>query len=366
MLAADVILQLAARLPQLVDDFTDNFTVTSLSRVGTTVTVVTSAPHGLTINKAVNVIGAQTPIVISSINRVGIVATMITDTDHDITEGILFPNVEIEGATESEFNGTFKLLKVPNRRTITFQVADSGPVTATGSPLLLNGSNFLKSYNGLRKVTAVPTATSFDYAITDTTLFTPASGTIVAKTLPRISGAVTLQRAKDSYSQQAPGKAWLYVVLNSSVANRTRNSDVNATSDIKRSQNYRQVIIQTIDLFVFLPATGGIAGRQERDRAEELQLPILQSVLFKKFPSLTSCNETSPFQCVEHGFEEYDTTGYIHSYTFEINYTLNIDDTVGADDSVAFRDIDMSQFTASGTGVESMDTQINLDEVQLE
>lgn len=363
MLASDVILQLAGKLPQLVDDFTDSFSVVSLSRIGTTVTVVTSASHGLTIDKVANIVGAKTPIVISSINRVGTIATMVTATNHDITEGDQFPNVETEGAVESEFNGTFKLLKVLNRKTIAFQVADSGPLTATGSPLLVNGSNIFQSYNGLQKVTAIPTTTSFEYEITNTTLFTPASGVITAKTAPRISGAVTLERAKESYSKQLPGKAWLYVVLNNSVANRTSESDANVTSDIKRSQNLRQIVIQSVDLFVFLPATDGIAGRQPRDRAEELFLPILQSVFFKKFNSLTSCNETSPFAFVEHGFEDYDTAVYTHSYTFEINITLGFDDSVGPDNNVAFRDIDMSQFHDIGTGV--ITTQIDLDEVPL-
>ncbi len=363
MRASDIILQLADKLPQLVDDFTDSFSVTSLDRDGTTVTVVTLLPHGLSINTVANIVGAKTPIAINTITRVDIIATMVTATNHDINEGDQFPNVEIDGATEIEFTGTFKLLKVLNRRTITFQVADSGPLVATGSPLLLNGSNIFQSYNGLQKITAVPTAVSFEYEVTDATLFTPASGTITAKTAPRISGAVTLERAKQSYSKQLPGKAWLYVVLNNNVANRTSKSDINATSDIKRSQHFRQIVIQSVDLFVFLPATDGIAGRQPRDRAEELFLPILQSVLFKKFNSLTSCDETSPFAFVEHGFEDYDTAVYTHSYTFEINITLGFDDTVGPDDDVAFRDIDMSQLHDIGTGV--ITTQIDLDEVSL-
>ena len=133
MRAQDIVNQLAVRLPALVDDFTDQFSVTSLTRVGTTVTATTSAAHGLTTGRQVNITGAQTPIAVSSLTRVGIVGTMVTDAEHDITTGAGF-DVQIDGATESEFNGTFILLTAPNRRTITFQMADSGATTASGAP----------------------------------------------------------------------------------------------------------------------------------------------------------------------------------------------------------------------------------------
>jgi len=97
--AKDFILQLSAKLPQLVDDFTTSFSVSSLTRSGITVTVTTATAHGLAIGKSVNIVGAQTPITISSITRVGIVATMVTATDHDITKDVP-KTVEISGATE--------------------------------------------------------------------------------------------------------------------------------------------------------------------------------------------------------------------------------------------------------------------------
>lgn len=362
MRAQDLILQLSARLPQLVNDFTTLFAVSSLTRIGTTVTIATTSAHGLAIDKAVNIVGAQTPIVISTITRVGIAATLVTAADHDMTEGA-FTTVEISGATESEFNGTFTLLKVLNRRTATFQVVDSGPTSATGSPLLLNGSSPLQSYNGLKKVTSIPTTTTFTYEVTDSTLFTPAAGTITAKTKPRISGAVNDERALESYTKKVAGEAWLFVVMNDAVANKSRTLEIDGTDNIQRTNHFKQFLAQTVSLFVFIPTSGQISGRKARDRAEELFRPISQSILFSKFDSLLASGNYNALMFNEHGFHGYNTAFYIHRYTYEMSLLMGVDDTVGADDDVAFRDISMSQGHNVGTGI--ITSEIDLDDEPL-
>lgn len=358
----DIILQLSAKLPQFVDDFTNSFSISSLTRSGTTVTATTTAAHGLAIDKSVNVVGAQTPITISSITRVGVVATLVTATDHDATRGVP-ESVEISGATEAEFNGTFTVLQVKNRRTITFQVADSGPTTATGSPLLLNASSVLQSYNGLKKVTTVPTTTTFTYEVADSTLFTPASGTIISKTRPRISGAVDDERALASYTKQTGDQAWLYVVMNDGIANKSRTLEIDGTDNVQRTQHFKQFVSQTVSLYVFIPTSGQISGRKARDRAEELLRPICQSILFAKFDSLLASGPYNALMFNEHGFHGYNTAFYIHRFTFEMALLFGIDDTVGADEDVAFRDIEMTQAHDVGTGIITSD--IDLDDEPL-
>ncbi len=362
MRAQDFILQLSAKLPVLVDDFTTSFSVSSLTRTSTTVTATTTTAHGLSIGKSVNIVGAETPISITSIDRFGIMATLATNADHDMTEGA-FTTVVISGATESEFNGTFPLLRVLNRRTVTFQVDDSGPISATGSPLLLNGSSPLQSYNGLKAVTAVPTTTTFEYEITDNTLFTPASGAITAKTRPRISGAATDERALESYTAQNTGDAWLYVVMNDAVANKSRTLEIDGTDNIERTNHFKQFISQTVSLFVFLPTSEQIAGRSSSDRAQELFQPICQSILFAKFDSLLTNGKYNALMFNEHGLHGYNKAFYIHRYTFEMQLLMGINDTIGADIDVAFRDISISQAQDVGTGV--INTEIDLDDEPL-
>ncbi len=338
MRASDFVTQLATKLPTLVDDFTTNFPVTSLTRAGTTVTVTTGVDHGLVVGASVNIVGAITPIVISTLSRVGIVGTLVTATNHDMTEGV-FITVVIDGATEPEFNGTFELIKDLNRKTVTFKMLDSGPTVATGSPLLLNGSAACDSYNGLQAVTVVPITTTFEYEILSSTLFTPASGTISAKTLPRISAAVSFNRIMDAYTKQAVEDAWLFVVLGDGIAHKNRQIEVDSTDNLQRAHFFSQRLSQTISFFVFLPTSEQIAARKARDRAEELLRPICQSVLFRRFDSLLFSGEYNPLQLTEHGFQEYTTAFYAHRYTFEATLQMSFDDTVGFDEDVAFRDI---------------------------
>ena len=360
MRASDIVNHLSVVLPKFVDDFTTNVSVSSLTRSASTVTATTSAAHGLSVGQAVNVRGAQTPIEIDSITRVGPIATMITLTDHDITENAGY-DVQITGATEAEFNGTFNLLSVPNRRTITFQVADSGAVTATGSPLLLNGSNVFDSYNGLVQVTATPSATTFDYEITSTP-YSPASGTITAKTAPRISSAVDFDRLLDAYTKQVPGDAWLFVVLGDSVADKSRRIDADSTDNIQAGHYFNQRLIQSVDFYVFLPTSGEISGREARDRAEELFRPICQSILGYKLPSLVE-NTNNPLMVTGHGSQAYNSAFYVHRYAFEATLQLGPTDIYTPDDDVAFRDIDLTM--GLDVGNETFNTLIDLDDEPL-
>jgi hypothetical protein len=364
MKSSDIITQLATKLPALVNNFTTSFSVDSLTLSGTTVTATTSSAHGLAVGKAVIITGAQTTIDIGTLTRSGIVGTLVTDADHDMTEGV-FTEVEIDGASESEFNGTFTLSSVKNRRTVTFIMPDSGATTATGSPLLLNGASALQSYNGLVEVDTVPTTTTFTYEITDSTLNTPADGTIVVQINPRISGAATDERAAESYTKQSTDEAWLYVVLNDMVASKNRNLLIDGTDNIQRTNHFKQYASQTVSLYLFVPTTSEISGRLARDTAEEMLQPICQSILFTKFDSLLSEGEYNALMFNEHGFHDYNRAYYMHRYTFELSVLFTFDDTVGADEDVAFRDISLTQLLDVGNGVQEMTAEIDLDDEDL-
>lgn len=358
MRAADIVTQLAAVLPRFVNDFTTQIAVTSLSRVGTTVTVETTTAHGLVAGKAVNIVGALTPIS-CTITRSGIVGTLVTAQDHDITENAGY-DVQLAGATEPEFNGTFTLLSVPNRRTITFQMADAGALTATGAPVLLNGASPLQQYNGLRLVATVPTSTSFTYTIADSTLPTPAQGTITVKAAPRISSGVTIEDLEAAYTPQGTGAAWLFVVLGNALVSKSRSIDIDATDNIQSGQYFNQRLIQNVDFFVFIPSKAQNAARDARDRCEELLGPICRSVLGVRFPSLVE-NSNNPLMLVGHGAFRSTPAYYAHQYNFEATLQLGPSDIYLPEDDVAFRDIAFTMDTDLGTGI--LNSLVNLDDV---
>jgi hypothetical protein len=359
--AKDIVNHLSVYLPTFADDFTDQINVSSLTRSGTTITASTGSAHELSVGNQVNITGAQTPVAIVSITRTGILAEMVTSSDHDLTENAGF-DVQISGANEAEFNGTFTLVGVPNRRTIQFQVEDSGPTSATGSPILLNGSNVFQTYNGLRNVTAVPTTTSFQYEVTDSTLYSPASGTIVAKVNPRISSAIDFERLLDAYTKQTQDSGWLFVVLGDAVADKNRHIDTDATDNIQSGNYYNQRLIQNVQFYVFLPTAGQIAGADARDRCQELLKPITNSVVGFKFPTLVE-NNNNPLMLSGHGTQAYNTAFYVHQYAFEATAQLGPSDIFDPQDDVAFRDIDLTIGLDFGT--ETFNTLIDLDDEPL-
>ena len=361
MRAIDIHNRLSAILPTLVDDFSTQVQITALVSAGTTATVTTGVQHNLTVGKIVNITGALTPIAIASINRVGIVATLVTQSDHDITENAGY-DVQIEGAIESEFNGTFVLFRVPNRRTLKFVVLDTGPIVATGSPLLLSGSSIFRDYNGLYEVTNVLSAFGFQFELTNAGLFSPARGVIIAKTSPRISTSIDFDRILEGYTKQQPNEAWLFVVLGDAVADKNRNIDTDSTDNIQSGHYYNQRLIQSVQLFVFIPTTGQIDGRLARDRCEELLKPICNSLLLVKFPSLVE-NSNNPLMISSHGLQAYSTAFYAHQYTFESTIQLGPTDVHIPVDDVAFRDIDLTM--GLDVGSETFDTMIDLDDEAL-
>jgi hypothetical protein len=365
MKAETIINQLAIRLPKFTDKFTTDISITGLARVGTTVTATTAAIHNLAINKQVNIVGAKTPLAISSLTRVGTVGTLVTTNNHDLTENYIITTVDINGATEAEFNGTFNILNIPNRKTITFTMADAGPTTATGSPLLLNGSSYLQQYNGLHQVTSVPTTTTFTYEVADSTLFTPPQGTIIARTNPRISGAISVERVIDAYTKQVADDWWLFAILDDVIASKNRNIDTDAVDNQQRGNEFRQQIVQPFTLMAVTPANNEIAARAARDTAEELFRPICQSILFSKMDSELYVGAQNPIQFVDHGFLAYNTAFYAHGFNFQATADITFDDTIGFDDDVAFRDIELQQFLDFGTKEDPLTADIDLDDTVL-
>jgi hypothetical protein len=357
MRAADIVNQLAAKLPLFSDRFTTNIAVSSLTQAAGVATA-TSVAHGLTAGKQVNIIGAKVPIAISSLTRSGAVGTLVTSTPHDMTAGYS-TTVEIANAVEAAFNGTFTILTVPTRNSVTFTMADSGATVATGTPLLLNGSSYLNQYNGLRNIIAAPTPDTFTFAV-PATLYSPARGTIYARSLPRISAVLQEDIIVDAYTKQPQNDIWAFVVLGDVTASKSRQTETDAVSNIQRGEHFRVQLIQPVTIYVVVPSAQEQAGRLARDTCEELLKPICQSLLMKRFDSLLTVGMKGPLQFVGHGFAAYSRAYYMHAYQFMQVADMTFGDTVGYDDDVAFRDIGLTIANNLGTGTIAT-ASINLD-----
>lgn len=369
MRAADVVAQLAVLLPQRTDQFTGNVVVSSLTRAGTTMTAVTAVPHDMEDGDAVAIVGATTQITIGSLTRSGEVGTLVTDSDHDLTDGVN-PTITTSGAAESEFNGTFDVINVDNRRTVRFVMADAGATTATGSPILEDAESALRSYDSTFEVTTVPTPTSFTFEQPDTTLLDPApTASIEARTKPRISAGVNPERILAAYTKKEVDELWLFAVLGDVNASKSRAIRSDAIDNLMPGDNFRQQIIQSVTLYMFVPAERQIAAATARDDSEDLFQPICQSVLGSSFDSGLFVGEEGKLQFVGHGTWDYNTSVYVHQYAFQQVVDLYEQDTVGPDLDVAFRNIDMTSTPELPSG-QTEDTPvltaiIDLDDVPL-
>lgn len=368
MKAKDVVLALQARIPFLTDDFTESVVISSVTVAGTTVTVTTSTVHGLSTEKAVNILNVITPVTIASIDRVDTVATIVTSEDHDFTlsdreksKGVDKQAV-ISGATEAEFNGSFKLLNVINRRTIEVEVDDSGAASATGSPILENGINPLYGYNGFFAVTVIST-TVFTYELSKIlTIDGVVDGESKAVTNYRIARVANLDRAVLAYTKQNIDKDFLFVVVGDVVANKSRNTQTDATYTDVGGDFYRQQLNQQCAVYLAQNATDGVAAGRQRDKAEDIAPLIFKSLLLQAFDTGFTVSERSKLTFVSHGFIEtgLEPPVNMHEYIFEQNAELYIDDTTGAPDNVAFRDVAMTFNNQIGN--EEFTASVDLDE----
>ena len=373
MKSEDVIKQLIAKLPNLTDQFTSQFNITGITVSGSTATVTTAAAHGLATNNLVSIVGARTDLPITSITRVKTAATIITSADHDVTNDQAQINfqgspitVVLEGSNEAEFNGTFDVVSVPNRRTIVVEVPDSGATTATGPSVLIDGTAF--GFNGVFTIT-VTGATTFEYTLPASDIPSPASGAIVGKTGYRISGAATFERAQAAYTKQGSNELWLFVVLDDVVASKDRHTQSDATSVKGRTNDVRQELIYPLNIFVFKNTTDESAGRKARDDMEVLFPLLCQSLIGVKFDSQLAAGKQHSLVFNQHGIADYTTATYQHVFAFETVADITFDDSIGYDVNVAFRDIDLS-FTPDFDLVDDdslavLSTGINLDDEPL-
>lgn len=365
MKARDIVLQLKTQLPLLTDRFTSEVVISSITAAGTTATVTTATDHGLVPGKQAVVAGANAAVTITSIIRVADVATVITSIDHDLTEDF-FLSVELDGSVEAEFNGVFTLRTVPNRRKFTITVADSGPTSSTGSPILVNpGLPF--GYDGLQTLVTVPTTTSFTYTLTKALTEDAAGDDMRLITDYRIRAAISLRRAREIFESRDVnnlelGELVLIVVLEDVVASRDRNTLNDGVSDTGISGSSRQQILEGVSCVVFQKVTKQSSGTNARDNMGDIANFIIR--VLKGFAASTGfATETGTLAFVSHDLLEYTTAIYSHMVQFQLLGEIDTLDLDIVPLNVAFRDISFT--IENDQGDEPMINTLDLDDEPL-
>jgi hypothetical protein len=355
----DVVNHLFILLPTLTDLFSETLAVSSLTSSGTTATLVTTAAHGLSTNDFVNVSGSLVPNLITTLTQVANIASATTSNNHDLTQGFQ-ETITISGATEADYNGTKTLLTVDNRKNFTYEITGNPSSPATGSPELLEDLKF--GYDGWHQIIVID-PTTFTFVIPQV-LGSPAEGTIKCKVRTRVTGIISLEKALASYTKQNTDKLWAFVVLGNRVANKDRQANTDATSTPGQGNDFRQLVIQPLSIYVVIPAIQQIGAREARDKADEL-LPILCNTLLRKiFPSGFVQPSYSGLVFSSDNFGEYNNAVYVHEFIFESTEYITYGDTFLPDFGTAFRDID-SDYLSAFTDKIIMTDHVDLDNVPL-
>ena len=361
MKAEDIIEQMRAVVPFHTALFSTQLPAT-LNNVAGTITADTSpTAHGVSPGDTVTINGALTPFSIDTLtfdSGTGIV-TGVTINDHDLTEKWQ-ENIIITGANESEYNGTFALLTVVNRKTFTYAITTTPASPATGTIFMQDPLN--TGYTGAITVLTIPTVDSFTYAAVGNPE-TPAQGTPVVNVAPRISGAISQERVIEAYSAQNQSEYWAFVVLEDVTTNRDRAIKSDADQQIAADTKKRLRQLEPFSIYVFAPTSDEIAARAVRDSMEEVKKAFLKALYGFKAPSIFSDQVWCEIVPLGDGFSAYNTAYYVHRFDWQRVVDFVQDDALDPAFTRAWRDSQLDFLNTFGTV--TMSTTIDMDETPL-
>lgn len=312
---------------------TTTFTYTVAGSPATPATgTIVAQPVVLVSGNYVTIRGAKEPIALTSITRVDGIVTVTSATDHKLSDPSLYSldqlplYVEIAGVTPSGYNGTFELLTVPTGTTFTFSISTTPttPATVAGYLLLEDQDGF----NGYKQVT-VTSATTFTYTTTNSSLGTPAQGTLQLSAGTRIDYAATPARIAQFYSENSSGalKNWMFVVLGgtSIYKNDTIASDLSTAQT--RNQNYWYQSQRDLSIYVALSSKSSTLGGAQADTARSYESALLKSLANHVFASALSDSVYQPTVYVANETDDYVDAYYIHRFDFLAKGFITKEDT---------------------------------------
>ncbi len=347
MQGADIVNQLKTRLPNYTTAFSDELSVTSLSKTGNTVTAVTAAAHGRLTGDVLVIKGAKEPITINSLTREGNLVTAICDTQHklpnpDNLREDDIPNIQLDDTDPSEYSGIYKLKATPDYFTFQYEISTT-PITPAniGGFLLIDDLGDF-SYNGLKTITKIDNVT-FTYTV-DQDLQSPAQGIIKSYANLRVGNAAGLETAEAHYSANNSQilQNWLYVVVGDEETYRkgTVTTDVDSTQDA--NEEFRYDSITPFNVYVFVPAKDSSLVGMQADTARSFRKSLLKSIANFLLPSDLTEGCLKPVTYQGNGVELLTEAYYVHRFSFVSKGEIVNADTIDATNVVPFKKLEGS------------------------
>ena len=349
MKTSDIITELRAVVPFFTDLFSTQLSAAiTVIGAGTGFSVVTTTPHELAVGDTVTLIGGIAAWSISSLtfDIPTNLVTAVTTSAHDLTTNKpKFPiqTAVIVGADQSEYNGSFTNYTVIDKNTFTYTPVTAPTITpATGPIFLQDATNIIPL--GLFAVTVVTDTTTFEVSTAHLAQFDAVQGTPFADVDPRISGAISEERVRESYTAQKLNDYYAFVVMGDTVTSRGRAvlTDAVDTYTDEALKNIRQ--IETLSIYVYMPTVAQIAGRDARDTVDDVKVAFNKALYGFKAPNVFTEQQQILIIPTGDGSADYNTAFYVHRYDYERSVRLVEGDAVDPAFNVAWRTTDL-QFT---------------------
>jgi hypothetical protein len=372
MLLSDLISHTRSILPLFSSNFTSNTEIGSVNKSGDTVTIV--APnHNLADGDQVILSGIKTDIALSSITTSIAIAsltfsnglvTVTTTDDHRLVDR---DNVAIDGADQSEYNGTFPISATADK-TFTYKIAGSpdSPATGTitcnvndkafctstvdhdltegflsqvqiisdesqynGTKDLLNvfsstlfsikitgtsgdSTGTLRTFhnagfNGVVTVDSVADSDTFTFTLQDDRLSSGSGDDMLVMASPRISGAATLDRAIAAYTKMDANELWGFFVFQGMDVSDDRTTNNDSKAERLPQEDFKLRLVNDFTFYVFVPTKDEISGRSAIDLCQQLAAPIYKTLAGFAPSSQFRTKQETVVVPSSHNFEEYST-----------------------------------------------------------
>lgn len=330
MRGEDIVNKLRQDLTKYTKDFNDEYNIISLTALNGVVTA--SLPsHPFQNGAYVRITGAKESINISNISINGNIATVTTAKDHKLidpsiftkeSEKIKYNKVTIENITPIDFNGEWEILQVIDGLNFTFKI-DSNPSnpTAYGNILV----NDFEGLNGYKEINVID-SNNISYSISDLTISGQAGGTIKLYNSNRIDNAISLDRAIEHYKGTNKGTR-MYIVIGDDETYRNGTTLVDVTALKNTNETERLESQRNLSIYIFTEVQNTILAGNSADQTRGYIYPLLKTLVNVRFSSFLSEEFYQPLQYQGGGFAGYDTTYYIHEFSFTAKGYINIEDT---------------------------------------
>ncbi len=324
-------------IPRYTDHFSELVTTSSIVASGG-IAIINAPSNGLTNNDAVTINDIAQQTAIDSVSKDGFIYTFETSERHDLTLDYPgYENVTLGGFTQSEWNGSFKLIDVPTRRSFKIQSVNTLPILNTNEYLSEIRVDGINGRYPITKIDSNNFSISGDFEDGDYS-----SGSINRSV--RIAGSVSIERSLEEYTEQDVNDIWAFVSMNDAIASKDRNALNDATATFANGEEPRLRIIDGFSVFLIGNVSTEITGVDLLDIfRHDLLLPLSKSFSGVRFSTGLSGDGDFKTILIGHNFVIYNRATLVYQYNFQFSTDITLADQVENTDTRAFSEIDYTQ-----------------------